>query len=975
MKKLFGLILSLILPVIIEQISLANTVIAKDLSYSKKQKSFQDLEWINRYNELISGIDCATAITIDSAGNIYITGWSGNATTPDYLTMKVNEVGQIQWLQVYDGPNYGADWAYAIAVDNNGNVYVTGESEGNGTNTDFATIKYDSNGNLQWVRRYNGSVNGSDFANGIAVDRDGNVYVSGTSDGGSSDYDYLIVKYNAEGIEQWVVRYNGSGNGDDFVNGMVIDNLANVYITGESENNENYDYVTIKYNSNGQMQWLARYDGVGDSDDYAYAIAIDSYGNVYVTGASGDEDENLDYVTIKYNSEGIQQWLRRYDGVDNDDDLAYAIAVDNSGNVYVTGISYSDNSNYDCLTIKYNTNGVRQWLARYNGPNNSWDYGLSIKVDNQGNVYVVGDSDGVLTYTDFIIIKYNSLGNQQWVRRYNGNANNQDFSYDLQLDFSNNVIVAGSSIGVNSESDFIMIKYNNNGIQQWTLRFDGEGNSNDEVTCLAIDQDNNLYVAGTTSSSGQGNDFMIVKYTNLGELQWSRRYNSTFNKDDNVSGLALDNQGNVYVAGESYTINSSYDIVIVKYNSDGILQWTQQYNGPRNGEDWVSAVMTDNSGNIYLCGGSEGIGTDYDFVTIKYNANGVLQWLQRYNGNSNSIDYATALTVDRIGNVYVTGVSYNMGSSYDYLTIKYNTDGIAQWVTRYDGPANLSDASSVIKIDQLGNVYVTGRSYGIGTNRDYATIKYSNDGQLLWIARYDGLGNSEDIANALVVDSTGNVYVTGSSIGQGTARDWATVKYNSQGQQVWVNRYSSNGAYDDVANAMILDGAGNLFITGYLTNIGSYTDYLTLKYNRDGVLLWSGIYNGTRNRYDYAKAIVVNDIGNIYVSGTSEGVRTENDFATIKYNPSVALYETLNESSINQKHYKIYPNPTQKELTISSLLPLQYIKVYDVTGQIVREYNLTNLHQVKISLIGLCPGIYFINVNSENTSLKFVITK
>ena len=99
------------------------------------------------------------------------------------------------------------------------------------------------------------------------------------------------------------------------------------------------------------------------------------------------------------------------------------------------------------------------------------------------------------------------------------------------------------------------------------------------------------------------------------------------------------------------------------------------------------------------------------------------------------------------------------------------------WVARYDGPDNYDDEAVAIAVDGSGNVYVTGRSDGSGTAQDYATIKYNSAGQQQWVARYDGPGGNDDVANAIAVDGSGNVYVTGSSYGSGTDRDYATIKY------------------------------------------------------------------------------------------------------------------------------------------------------------------------------------------------------
>ena len=365
-------------------------------------------EWVSRYNEPGNGEDYARSIAVDGSGNVYVTGRSrsmGSVTNDDYATIKYNSTGIEQWAERYNGPENGNDWAYSIAVDGLGNVYVTGLS--GGVSDDYATIKYNSSGDSVWISRYDGPSNCSDYAYSIAVDGSGNVYVTGKCDVGLYDEDYATIKYNSSGVEQWVSRYDGPGNADDNAYSIAVDGSGNVYVTGQSwGSGTGWDYATIKYNSTGIEQWAERYNGPGNGNDVAYSIAVDGSGNVYVTGESFGSGTSSDYATIKYNSSGVEQWVSRYNGPGNGNDGAYSIAVDDSGNVYVTGGNYVSQNDGDYATIKYNSSRVEQWVQRYNGPGNSGDWALSIALDGSGNVYVTGGSIGSETYYDYATIKY-----------------------------------------------------------------------------------------------------------------------------------------------------------------------------------------------------------------------------------------------------------------------------------------------------------------------------------------------------------------------------------------------------------------------------------------------------------------------------------------------------------------------------------------------------------------------------------------
>src|SRR4030065_500206 len=254
------------------------------------------------------------------------------------------------------------------------------------------------------------------------------------------------------------------------------------------------------------------------------------------------------------------------------------------------------------------------------------------------------------------------------------------------------------------------------------------------------------------------------------------------------------------------------------------------------------------------------------FFTTSTFGQGVYEaWVARYNGPGNNFDDALALAVDDSGNVYVTGFSKGSGTSGDYATIKYSYAGDTLWVRRYNGPGNNYDVANALAVDGSGNVYVTGSS---------GTIKYSASGDSLWFGVYGG--------HDLAIDGSGNVYVAGGGL------DYITIKYSSDGDTLWVRSYNGPGNEYDEASALAVDDSGNVYVTG--SSVGSdpynYTDYATIKYSSSGDTLWVKRYNGAGNGGDGANALAVDDSGNVYVTGWSLGtVWPDNDYATIKYSP------------------------------------------------------------------------------------------
>src|SRR4030095_8912554 len=205
------------------------------------------------------------------------------------------------------------------------------------------------------------------------------------------------------------------------------------------------DWMTVKWSSQGVFQWAKRYDGPAHAVDYAQAIAVSDSGNTYVTGYVWGNNNN-DYATIKYNSSGAQQWVVFYNGgsIYTAHDKALSIAVDNSGNSYVTGGSQNPSfDNYDWATIKYSASGIQRWVTRFNGPFNSNDIPCCIKLDDSGSVYVTGYATTTAFNTDYCTIKYNNSGVQQWMMYYNGTGNSLDQAAALAVDNNQNIYVTG----------------------------------------------------------------------------------------------------------------------------------------------------------------------------------------------------------------------------------------------------------------------------------------------------------------------------------------------------------------------------------------------------------------------------------------------------------------------------------------------------------------------------------------------------
>ena len=257
-------------------------------------------------------------------------------------------------------------------------------------------------------------------------------------------------------------------------------------------------------------------------------------------------------------------------------------------------------------------------------------------------------------------------------------------------------------------------------------------------------------------------------------------------------------------------------------------EWVFHYNGEGDYTDRFTCMASDAAGNIYAGGSSVNIGTDRDFLVQKSDADGNIIWRTMTGAAGNGPDEVTAIWVDGSQNVYVTGFGKSQDAGNDFLTIKYDPNGVLTWsaVYNYD-VANAYDQPNSIALDQEGNVIVTGQSDsdpGPLTKDDYLTIKYSSTGSQVWIQRYNGLGDGTDRAVKVVTDNNNNIYVTGRSY-NGSFDDYVTIKYNAAGTQQWLKYGDRN--FTDRATAMAIDANANIYVTGWSSN-GSNDDFYTI---------------------------------------------------------------------------------------------------------------------------------------------------
>lgn len=420
------------------------------------------IEWVKRYSPPAGG-GGGQYLGIDAAGNIYVVG--------GYVTIKYDPFGNLIW----ERECYSPFMPFDMYVDSAGNVYITGECySGPYTYLDMLTVKYDTDGNELWFQRYIGtdSSYARDRGEAVAVDNAGNVYVAGFANNKRTGTDWATIKYSPAGTLLWVREHHYTDSIDtDAARDITIDLSGNIIVTGYIDTNPDpgfgqYDFATIKYSSAGDILWISQYDG--SSQDEALVIGTDNQQNVYVAGISFAGGYDWDYLTVKYDSLGTEQWIRSYD-YQGFDDVPRALVVDRQNNIIVTGETNFANpyATSDYVTVKYDTRGNECWAVSYNGPVSGDDIPHSIAVDTFGYIYVTGESPGNTPpyYVDYLTIAYQpENGDAIWIARYDGGGGIEDIAWDVVcdhgLDDTIYVYVTGVSINpVSGDAEFCTIKY------------------------------------------------------------------------------------------------------------------------------------------------------------------------------------------------------------------------------------------------------------------------------------------------------------------------------------------------------------------------------------------------------------------------------------------------------------------------------------------------------------------------------------
>ena len=360
-------------------------------------------DWIKQSSQPDS--DYNTGVSTDNSGNSYVTGNYNDRTTrgnPDAVEnyiYKYNANGNLQWARKVN--TLGDDISTGISTDSSGNSYITGFSDGYNANhgrTRTFLSKIDTYGYTTWTRQL--SSRGSDISTDVSIDNNGNSYITGYTDGdldgtNAGGYDAFIAKYNTHGNLAWTKQLGTSGN--DVSNDIATDNSGNSYITGNTDdtNTGRRNAFIAKYDTNGNFAWKKQLDSARGSS--SKGIATDNSGNSYITGYINDGTNPGDHVSAfiaKYDTNGDLAWTKQLGSSSTDN--SNGVSIDNSGNIYITGYTFGDldgtnAGDADAFISLFNTDGDLLWTEQFGS--SSSDFARSISADSLGNIFVAGYTD------------------------------------------------------------------------------------------------------------------------------------------------------------------------------------------------------------------------------------------------------------------------------------------------------------------------------------------------------------------------------------------------------------------------------------------------------------------------------------------------------------------------------------------------------------------------------------------------------
>jgi uncharacterized delta-60 repeat protein len=792
---------------------------------------------------------------VDGSGNVYITGKTEINNFDYAVTLKYNAAGTLLWSNKYSTAESTGN---RLALDGQGNVVICGFRKIS-SNKDYLLVKYNASGVEQWARFYS---NGNhDEAIDVECDASGNIYVTGRRSGVNAFYDWATVKYDSNGNQLWADVYTNAASfaySEEPVD-LDIDVNGDVLVAGFAPflSTSNRDYYLIKYTSSGSKLWESPFaNPTPNSDEYPVDMALDAGGNAYLIGNSVGNGTGQDICAVKFNGSGQFQWQVRLDSI-SQTDYARSIVVDPAtSTVVIAGdltVSTSGFLKRDWVLARYDFSGSLIEKRIYDGPASDFDLPADLTINANGSMAAVGmfsvHAGGFLN-GDRICMRFNGGLNPDWIAYGNGNSFADDQLSDMYVDEAGNSYVTGFSRGGdNTFEDLVVAKLDSSGAFQWSYVFQGlVEKSSDKGVAITVDANQVVYLTGTIDTSGGSSyrDIYTAALSSNGLLLWDTVYAGTAGGADYPVDIAVNPLGGVYVAAVTINSGTGFDATMISYDASGVQQWALPYHSGGQAELFRCMTVDDN-GNVYGAGSFISPSGDLsDGLVLKVNPSGAILWDTTYDYGSlfNDRDFFNSIALDLSGNVIVAGQS-----NLNFVTAQYDLNGNPVWIQNYSH-SNNPDSATVVKVDSLNNILVGG-TFGQFIEADFGVVKYRNDGSLVWDRRYANTAGSDDILVDMVIDSVGAVYLAGwETANFSTNYNFMLVSYDSSGVFRYEVLWSDpSGIGPDYGKRIGMDGDGNLYLAGDATD------------NCDGNTFVNGFrWDFQVNKYGYNSSVGLQDL-------------------------------------------------------------------------------------------------------------------